>query len=584
MFRFSFDCSPWNRHCFPLRPTASATHRRTKTCQVLAVLAAAAWACWVPTGQRLSGAQAPPPPTHPMPDSATEPLTGASQDTADADTQQGAQRAVQWGRDALLALDPSSARLHFRRALELDPTSPWPHLGLMSVHLALQDPQSAQHHVRRAETLASAQSLSHRQQLSLDLGALQTAAALAWKGGSRGRHRDLLAFIETAIERYPADPDLYILRGRLSATPMHRGRQVDGAAIPWYRRALELEPDSAAAHHFLVYPLRAQGRSQAARRHAERFADLQDSPAASRLVVKLLLEQGEPRLALQRLLRAHERHHDGHRQVRSAQLGASESGSGGGPRENLWVAAQQRPLWGEATAWAEDLRWLVAVEAGLGLPQAEQHASELMGFEVDGRLAGFNCLPLLRYLQNQGRHRELLLQSRQCEAKDSLLAAVIGAAYRGEAELALGRPTAAQQALAAAQAAHRRLLADLQVEADERPFAQAAEVCVDLLQGKLELLVGDLEAGERRLLALVQRLSRQQDAEAWLRGSQALQDIGTLANHAGRFKLSIATSRALGRMNPPGLGDPPQHLDAADLPAARSWRPLASSWVVWTDH
>ncbi len=579
MFRLSFDFLLSNRHRFPVRPPNLAAQRPAKTFQVLAVVSLAAWACWVPTGQRLRGAQAPPHPNHPAADSALGGLSAAPSAVVDPAAQEQAQRAVQWGWNALVALDLSSARDHFESALELDASSPWPHLGLMTVYLALQDLELAQPHIQRAVDLASTQSLDHRQRLRLEIGTLQTSAALAWKEGSRSQHHELLELVEAAIGRYPADPALYVLRGRLSATPTDLGRHTDGGGIPWYRRALELEPDDAAAHHFLVYPLRAQGRWQAARGHAERFATLHDSPSANRFLVQLLLEQGEPLLALQHLLRAHDRHLGGAAHYKNAL-----SRPGDGVPEPSGDNGRPGASWGEARQWAKDLRWLVAVEAALAMPQAEPHAIELMALDIDGRLAGLNCLPLLRFLQSQGRHRELLLQSRQCEAKDSFLAAVIGSAYRGQAQLALGRPMAAKQALISARAAHRCLLADLQAEADERPYALAAEVSVDLLQGKLELLVGDLEEGERRLIDLVQRLSQMQDPETWLRANQALQEIGTLADRAGRFQLSIATSRALGRIMPSGLGGPQQHLDATAQPSARPWRPLISSWVVWTDH
>lgn len=515
--------------------------------------------CASPSSQMLSGS----PFADASETSGPSPAPGAHHSIATPDTEarRAAERYVQLGRTQLTTFNWLAARQHFTAAAELDPGSVAAALGLANAHLGADAPQLALEHSRRALALTDGKVDNER--LWAELTAARVEAAQAWRRGSRDEHRRLLQDLEEAMGRFPADAALYVLRGQVETMTPSLGRGGDEGTILWYRKALELDPDNAAAHHFLVYLLQSSGRLRAAGQHAERYAELVVEPQSHRLLVRVLLAQGKPRVAFQRLLQADSMHRD--------HLQRSLTG------------------WGSKEEFAKHLRLLVAVEEGLGAQEsARHHAEELFALASHGRDAGYDCMPLLEQLQQSQLFEQALLAARRCQEKPSLLARVLGAAYRGQANLALGRLSAARQALQEAQTAHRDLIMDLDANPDEKRYAEAAQLTLGLLEGKMDLLLGNHRTGERRLLQLIERLAAKESLEGWLAGRHHLGDITTLADRAGRYSLSITSSRALQRITPEGLIPVPVvtllNDGATRRVSARSPQPMAASWVVWKER
>lgn len=519
--------------------------------------------CSSPSGQMLSGS-----PSQDLANLSSEALVVVSADSmgkvsmgrsaVDPETRRQALRHLQLGWGLLTSFDWSAAQQEFVLGTSLDPTLVVAHVGIAKAYLGMEIPQQALEHSHHALQLT--EGASDKERLWAELTDLQVRAALAWQQGSRGHHPQLLRAIEDAILRYPADPALYVLRGQVDARLMGNGEGGDEGTVLWYRKALELDPNDAAAHHHLVYLLQSRGRLRAARHHAERYSQLMVEPQSSQLLAHILLLQGEPRAASRRLLVADQRHRE--------YLGQTSRG------------------WGATAEFSQHLHLLIAVEEGLGAQAAaEEHAEELFALESRGRLAGHNCLPLLEQLQQRGQERETLIAARRCEAKASLLARVVGAAYRGEAQLALGRLVEARRALVDAGEAHATLVADLAADPTEKQYAQAAQLSINQLRGKLDLLLGDHRAGEQRLLDIAHRLADQKTLESWLTGRQRLREISAVADRAGRFSLSITSARALEKLTPEGLIAPATHYEEPSRwTAAQSLSSVGSSWVVWKER
>lgn len=520
--------------------------------------------CTSPTGQLLGGYSVASPPgapdTFPM-DISAPPIPqdiGLTLGTPeDVDALHEAQLWVRAGQGSLRHVDWLQAKEQFARAISLDPSNGEAYLGRAEAHLRLQAPVKALEDSQRALYLLGQGTPRLKLQLLAHLSHQRASAELARRQGQRFGQAALVDSVDEALRLYPADPGLYVLRGELEAKA-NEGDPADAErAMAWMRKALELAPEDPLAHVELSRRLEAQGRLHVARRHAALFLEEVQTPAAYVDLARLDWLRGETQSSLSLL------------------------------RESLARHGQTAPdgsmAWGRPAEVARTLFPLVSLESRLGLvDDAQRHAEQLFELENEGRYAGLTCLPALQLLQRHASAAATHDAARLCEEKSSFLAKVLGAVYRGEAELALGRPSAAEQALQDAETAHRRLLADLGPELEERPFALAAELALTQLRGKLNLLVGDRRVGGEQLQDLVERLQALEGLEGWLTGGQRLQEIGRVADRAGEFSLAISSARALEKLSPEaasGQGESP-----ADSYQGRNPRPSAESWVVWTER
>ena len=303
--------------------------------------------------------------------------------------------------------------------------------------------------------------------------------------------------------------------------------------------------------------LRQQGVLQADRQEAALSLETTQTPKSYIELARLDVLSGQPESALELLRESLDRHEQ-------ASMGASVG-------------------WGAPAEMAASLSLMVPLESALGrLEDARRHANHLFELDIEGRQSGMACLPLLQLVQRHDSAQETLDTARRCEERDSYLAEVLGAVYRGEAELALGRPSAAKSALQDAEAAHLRLIADLGPNLDERSYARAAELALAQLRGKWNLLVGEADEGTQQLRRLVDRLRLEEGLEGWLAGHQRLQEVRRLADRTGELSLSIASTRALEAQTPRGLGW--HETSSGDSLAHRDVQMASGPWVVWTER
>lgn len=358
-------------------------------------------------------------------------------------------------------------------------------------------------------------------------------------------------FVAAAVTLTCTSPSGQLLGGYSLAAPQ------DMATIDLLSQSAPQDIEPSHPHLEQSKRLEAQGRLQAARQHAVLHLEAAQTPAALMHLARLDWLRGAPRSSLEWLRESLARHHDA---------------SSGGPAG-----------WGQPSEVAETLFLLIPLEDELGLvDEARRHAEQLFELDVEGRVAGLTCLPALQHMQRHASASATLDIARRCEEKASILAKVLGAAYRGEAELALGRLRAAEQALADAETAHLRLIEDLGPDLHERPFARAAELALAQLRGKLNLLAGERPTGAVQLRDLVDRLQARPGIEGWLIGRQRLQEIGRMADRTGQFSLAIASARALDKLSLPGSVQPRDPTAGSD--PVRELEATTGNWVVWTER
>ena len=162
----------------------------------------------------------------------------------------------------------------FHQALRLDPKLALAYVGLSRVQSGLGNDKAARLMLERAKALGSGASDRERRRITIrekQLDAIDriedTAAFAAYKKA-----------IDDALVADLGDPQLWLMRGTAEeSNASGRGQRGNASSVAFYERALQLVPDHASAHHYLVHSYETIGRIEDALVHGEAYARL--SPA-----------------------------------------------------------------------------------------------------------------------------------------------------------------------------------------------------------------------------------------------------------------------------------------------------------------
>ncbi len=194
---------------------------------------------------------------------------------------------------------PAVAEAHYRRALEVDPDAAAVHYGLGRIAGLRHDLETAIRH------------LSAAVELQPDAGAAHHQLGLAYR--DRGEAERARFHLERSGSRTPDfdDPLIDGVAELLSGVRIHLAQATRAQrsgdlrrALEHFRRAVELDPRSAEAHHGLGAALGMSGDHEAARRHLERAIELDGSRAGAHFdLASALGRSGELETALAALSR-----------------------------------------------------------------------------------------------------------------------------------------------------------------------------------------------------------------------------------------------------------------------------------------
>jgi tetratricopeptide (TPR) repeat protein len=159
----------------------------------------------------------------------------------------------------------------FNQALRLDKSLAMAYLGLS---YALEELGASEGAKRAGEhALALAGPATDREQLRIELRVKQLAAGA--QPGDPALRADYFKRFDQALEKYPKDVELLLLRGHAHESP-HQMPGMGGGeeSLRFYQRALAESPHSFAAHHYLAHAYENIGAIDHALEHASEYARL----------------------------------------------------------------------------------------------------------------------------------------------------------------------------------------------------------------------------------------------------------------------------------------------------------------------
>jgi tetratricopeptide (TPR) repeat protein len=411
----------------------------------------------------------------------------------------------------------------FRAALRADPGLAMAWVGLSRVYSGLDDPAHAGQAIETARALSSRASPREQRRVALRSTQLEAMADVA----DAAKHAAYKKAIDEALALDVADAELWLLRGNAEeASAAGRGQRGGAASTAFYREALRLAPDSAAAHHYLTHSYETIGQIPLALEHGEAYARLAPAiPHAHHMWGHDLRRVGRIDEAIAAFRRTDE--------IEKAYYAAE-----GIPPELDWHHVHNLDLL--ATSYQHKGR----------MRQAEGVMREAAALPPTTDYLEYNQKVLAVFLLGRGRWEDALAESRRLSAGKWGATRAVGHALSGHALLALGRGAESEQAL---RDAERELAAVPSRTAGIGVSRGQVQPWVDQLRGERLLRRGSPEA--RRTLEEVARTLRAiPGPDAWIQALFRLEGIARAAREAGDWDLAEGMARQMLEHDPAYAG------------------------------
>jgi len=400
----------------------------------------------------------------------------------------------------------------FHQALRLDPELAMAYIGLSRVYSGLEAPADAESALAEAQARAAKVTPRERRRIAVRAAQLHAMADL----GDVTRHLAYKKAIDDALAADMNDVELWLLRGNAEEpTAAGRGQRGGAASIAFYDRALRLQPDSGAAHHYLTHSYETIGQIPDALEHGEVYARLAPSiPHSHHMWGHDLRRVGRVDDAIAAFLRT------------DALEKAYYAAEGIAP-EMDWHHVHNLDLLATAYQYKGQMRL------------AEERLREMAALPPVTDYLEFNQKTLASFLLDRGRAEDGLAAARAIASGRSAAARAAGRALEGHALLALGRRDAARAALTQAQ---RELDTVPTLAAGLTVTRRAVEPWVDTLRGEILLREGKVAEGRALLKDVQTRLRAIPGPDAWIQALFRLEGIARVARDAGDWELAAYTA------------------------------------------
>jgi tetratricopeptide (TPR) repeat protein len=425
-------------------------------------------------------------------------------------------------REAQAFYDQGIAYLHsyvwieaarsFHEALRRDPKLAMAQVGLSRAFTGLEDKAAAWAALEKAEGLASAASPRERRRIALRRVHLEALDDLA----SAPKHAAYKKALDESLAADFGDVELWLLRGNAEeATAAGRGQRGGASSVAFYERALSLSPDHFAAHHYLVHSYEMLGRVDDALAHGEIYARLASGvPHAHHMW-------------------AHDLRRVGRTQDAIAEFRKADA------LENAYYSAEGIPA---------EYDWHHQHNLDL-LATSYQHQGQMREAESLMRTSFELPPPLEGAAVNKKEWPGFLLaRGRMPEARAAalVLASSRFAAARAMGHVALGQVALEEGRLDEAQSeATRAHQAKDEVEAGPWSSRNTLLPYLDLLDGSLQLRLGEGSAGRTLLMDVEKRMRALPGPDAWMQALFVLESVARTARAAGDWELAEYSARQM---------------------------------------
>ena len=421
---------------------------------------------------------------------------------------QSAQAYYDQGLACLHAYSWIDAARSFNAALRQDAALALAHVGLSYAYEELNKPGAATASLERAGALLPG--LSSHDRRHVELRILQAAAERAPRDATRlAAYRKAL---DDALEAYPSDAELWLQRG-VAESPdrADRGQGSTAGSVRFYERALKVQPDHFAPHHYLTHASENDGRLDAALVHAEAFVRLAPAvPHAHHMLGHNLRRAGRVDDAIASFRRALD--------LETARARAEDI-----PAEHDWHHAHNLDLLAASHQYLGQVKTAEAL-----LRRSFQIPSPLV-------LQEFNKHEWPSFLLSRGRPEEAQAASSALTASPSALVRGIGHVTTARALLAQGRHSAAVDA-------GNRALEALRTAGDE---ARLAAPHLKALQAEMFLRSGQRAQSRPAFDEALRMLRALPGPDGWSQALFRLEALGRAGVEAGDWELVERAALAL---------------------------------------
>ncbi len=402
----------------------------------------------------------------------------------------------------------------FHQALRLDPGLALAYVGLSRVHSGLDDLDGARRFFEKAKALVGR--VSERERRLIEIRGKQLEALEDLEDA--GKFQAYKKAIDAALAADFEDPQLWLLRGNAEEpNASGRGQRGSASSVAFYEKVLQLAPDHASAHHYLVHTYETIGRIDKALEHGEMYARLAPSiPHAAHMWGHDLRRVGRIDEAIGQFLKANA--------LERAYYDAEkiDPGLDWHHEHNLDLLATCYQHKGQMR-----LAESTMLEAA-ALPSVDAYHA-------------FAKRELPSFLIHRGRFEEALEAARAMTLTDFPQSRTVGHVLAGQALIGLKRIAEADEELADAQ---KELEEVPRMAPGIVPNRSIVEPWVEALRGELLLRNGKSEG--RAVLESVQRALRAiPGPDAWVHALFRLESMARSAREAGDWDLAEHTARQM---------------------------------------
>ena len=406
-----------------------------------------------------------------------------------------------------------NAARSFRQALRADPHLGMAYVGLADAYIGLQNVILARAACQKAQELQASMTVNERAWVTIR----DREVAYLESGNDAEKYAAYRQAIDDAIQANSHDSWLLVQRGLATeSSPFTHGQASGADSLPYYKRALAIDPGNIAAFHYAIHANENLGNIKDALEQSATYARLAYAiPHAHHMHGHELMRMGRTEEAIQEFLKTNALEESEYKAENIlAQYDWHHA-------HNLQLMAMNYELLGQ-------------------MKTAEKLLRQAFALPASTEFLAYNRRALPEFLLDRGRYEESLSAARELAKSPWTMARMAAHALAGEADLELNRTDDAKAELKLAQAEARhipdRLVAAL-------PYPAALEAALLLRDGRTQ-------EGEAIYVKVEQAAMAMPGPDGWIAAIFVLEGIGREARQAGDWPLAQYTAQQMIQHDP----------------------------------